>query len=119
MKFNFIFDFSPQLRNAIINATNDLKSVEISDSELILEEQIGAGATSQVYKGIKKKFYKFTKKKGKWKGKTVAIKRCLICDLMEDPLKDFMKETQILSSVNHPNIVKFYGVKIDKKKSSI
>lgn len=50
--------------------------------------------------------------KAKYMGVLVAVKQCLICDLLEDPLKEYMKETQILSSIRHPNIVQFIGATI-------
>jgi hypothetical protein len=30
-------------------------------------------------------------------------------DLLEDPLKDFMNETQILSKLRHPNTLRLFG----------
>jgi serine/threonine protein kinase len=47
--------------------------------------------------------------KGVWMNTEVAIKRCLIVDLLDDPLKDFLKESEILSNLRHQNIVRFLG----------
>lgn len=75
-----------------MNMSPALKSVGIIAEELNLEEQIGAGSSSVVFKAT-------------YMGVTVAVKRCLICDLLEDPLRDFIKETTIMSKLRHQNVV--------------
>jgi serine/threonine protein kinase len=57
-----------------------------------LEEQIGEGSNSVVFKAA-------------YMGVTVAVKRCVIIDLLDDPLQDFIKETTIMSKLRHPNVV--------------
>ncbi|KAL0483165.1 serine/threonine-protein kinase/receptor [Acrasis kona] len=92
-------NLSPELNRAIINMSPTLKSVEIIAEELTLEEQIGAGSSSVVFKAT-------------YMGVPVAVKRCLICDLLEDPLQDFLKETNIMSKLRHQNVVSFLGASI-------
>lgn len=97
--FIHFLDFSPQLQKAVIKVSKELESVSIDSEDITLDKQIGAGSSGQVFKGS-------------FMGITVAIKRCLIVDLLEDPLKDFMSETQIMSSFRHPNVVQFLGATI-------
>jgi len=80
-------EFNTEIRN-IINA-----------DEISLEEQVGIGSFAQVFKG-------------NWKGAPVAIKRFSFFDIdsQKEVLDDFYKETALMSSLHHPNIVKFYGV---------
>jgi serine/threonine protein kinase len=59
--------------------------------EIILEDQIGSGSFSEVYKG-------------KWLGTTVAIKRFLLNQTAssienEEVLTDFMKETSLMAGL--------------------
>jgi serine/threonine protein kinase len=92
-------DYSPQLQKSIIKSTHDLKSITVQASDLELEEQVGAGSSGQVYRGT-------------FMGSKVAVKRCLIVDLLDDPLKYFMQETNVMSVLRHPNVVKFFGASL-------
>lgn len=96
---NFILDFSPQLQKAVVKVSKELETFSVRSEDLTLDKQIGSGSSGQVFKGT-------------FMGSTVAVKRCLIVDLLEDPLKDFMSETQIMSSFRHPNVVQFIGATI-------
>ncbi|EFC45255.1 predicted protein [Naegleria gruberi] len=73
--------------------------MSISSDDLELMEQIGVGSSGVVYKA-------------RYLNVLVAVKQCLICDLLEDPLKEYMKETQIMSTIRHPNIVQFIAASI-------
>ncbi len=94
--------FSDKLNNAISKVSSQLeKSGTFLLDELSIDrkEPIGVGSSGQVFKA-------------KYLGTTVAVKRCLIVDLLEDPLLDFLRETQLLSSLRHQNIVTFIGASI-------
>ena len=92
-------DLSKELNDAIIRVSPQLRSMSISSDDLELMEQIGVGSSGVVYKA-------------RYLNVLVAVKQCLICDLLEDPLKEYMKETQIMSTIRHPNIVQFIAASI-------
>ena len=58
---------------------------------------VGRGATSKVYNG-------------KYKGKPVAIKVLTPQELSDDIINDFVDETKIMRGINHPCVLKFYGI---------
>ena len=77
--------------------STELQKIDIDENDLVLEEEIGRGSFATVYKG-------------KWLQTTiVVIKKCKFIDLLDDPLKDFLNEAVLLSSLRHPNIIQFYG----------
>lgn len=92
-------DFSHELNQAIVKVAPHLRQIEVSAEELIFQEQIGAGSSAQVFKG-------------KYMNTMVAIKQCLIVDLLDDPLKELMAETTLMSSLRHPNVVQFVGASL-------
>eukprot|EP01080_Neovahlkampfia_damariscottae_P009757 gene9757-2084_t len=92
-------DFSPSLEKAVVKVSKELSGFSINDDDLELQQQIGSGSSGTVYKG-------------NYLGSTVAVKRCLIVDLLDDPLKDFMSETTLMSRLRHPNVVQFLGAAI-------
>ena len=96
LKYN---DMSKELNDAIVKVTPQLQPLSVMSDDLELLEQIGVGSSGCVFRA-------------KFMGVTVAVKQCLICDLLEDPLKEYMKETQIMSSIRHPNVVQFIGATI-------
>jgi len=77
---------------------DQLKST-IKAEELSLDEQIGSGSFSEVYKG-------------RWLGATVAVKRFMVNHHIEtdEVVQDFVKESKLMSKLRHPNIVQFMGV---------
>jgi len=65
---------------------------------------VGSGATAEVFKGF-------------WDGKTVAIKQ-IFMQRKEGKLKQevsFTREVAVMSRINHPNLVRFYGVCLAEK----
>jgi hypothetical protein len=48
-------------------------------------------------------------RRGKCRGIEVAVKRLYRTDLDEKTLSDFKKEIEIMSKLNHPNVVLFMG----------
>jgi hypothetical protein len=50
-----------------------------------------------------------TYRRGKCRGIEVAVKRLYRTDLDEKTLTDFKKEIEIMSKLNHPNVVLFMG----------
>ncbi|KAF0979932.1 hypothetical protein FDP41_001085 [Naegleria fowleri] len=77
---------------------DQLKST-IKADELTLDEQIGSGSFSEVYKG-------------RWLGAIVAVKRFMINHHVEseEVIQDFIKESKLMSKLRHPNVVQFLGV---------
>jgi len=75
---------------------NDITHIEIEDLELL--NNIGCGATAEVYLGS-------------WRESTVAIKQLLVHRrLSKQEQVAFSREINILTSVEHPNLVKLFGV---------
>eukprot|EP00922_Rhytidocystis_sp_ex-Travisia-forbesii_P022643 GHVS01033141.1.p1 GENE.GHVS01033141.1~~GHVS01033141.1.p1 ORF type:complete len:769 (-),score=275.73 GHVS01033141.1:115-2421(-) len=76
---------------------------EVDPSELIVEEHIGAGATSEVFRGS-------------WRGTDVAIKKLNIPQqLSMKAFKDFQRELSIVLLLRHPNLVLFMGASCRSK----
>lgn len=83
-----------------VNVVVPQDRTNLGTDEIILEEQIGSGSFSEVYKG-------------KWLGTTVAIKRFLLNQTSdEEILNDFMKETSLMAGLRHPNIVQYMGATV-------
>jgi hypothetical protein len=61
--------------------------------------QLGAGSFSRVYKGL-------------YRQKPCAVKLIYTLDLTEDVIKRVAAEAQILSEIEHPNIVRIFGVSV-------
>jgi tetratricopeptide (TPR) repeat protein len=87
------------LRNDLIAV-----SLNIHFSELILEQEIGKGGTAVVLKG-------------KWKGRTVAIKSLTDLNIMMDQASfiEFKNEVYHWNTLHHKNIVQLYGICMDPK----
>ncbi|KAG6526396.1 hypothetical protein ZIOFF_016380 [Zingiber officinale] len=114
-------DISPQTENEYMKDETRELDISISDAALAeleagiyglqiiknadLEElrELGSGTFGTVYHG-------------KWRGTDVAIKRikksCFEgrSSEQENMVKDFWREAKILSKLQHPNVVAFYGV---------
>jgi hypothetical protein len=71
---NSKLDFSPGFDKAVFKVSKELSGFSIRDDDIELIEQIGTGSSGSVYRS-------------KYMGSTAAVKRCLIVDLLEDPLK--------------------------------
>jgi len=69
---------------------------EIQPHEIKCLEKIGGGCFGEVFRG-------------KCRGIEVAVKRLFRNDLDEKTLADFRKEVEIMSRLNHPNVVLFMG----------
>jgi serine/threonine protein kinase len=69
--------------------------------ELELKEEVGVGASAQVFRGV-------------YFGQQVAVKR-LFCSVWEQHkfTEFFRSEAQLLASLHHPNVVRFYGAAFD------
>jgi ABC-type phosphate transport system substrate-binding protein len=91
----------PLLANEVSLELSSNDRTRILYEDLTLEEQIGSGSFSEVYKG-------------KWLGTSVAIKRMLVTkrDDSSDPIGDFVKETSIMNTMRHPNIVQYLGATV-------
>ncbi|KAG2389439.1 hypothetical protein C9374_013999 [Naegleria lovaniensis] len=99
-------DFEPHQQDSASTYTytpklfeyDQLKST-IKAEELTLDEQIGSGSFSEVYKG-------------RWLGAMVAVKRFMINHHVEseEVIQDFIKESKLMSKLRHPNVVQFLGV---------
>lgn len=75
---------------------------EIDPGDLEIGESVGTGATAEVWKGF-------------WQGKQVAIKDIYLQRKGTAELKQkvaFTREVAVMSKVNHPCLVKFWGVSL-------
>ncbi|KAF0554763.1 kinase-like protein [Gigaspora margarita] len=100
---SLLVDYSEKLENVLKDS--NIESFDYSQfSEL---ERVGSGGYAVVYSAI-------------FRGKTYALKSLnnnLKFDKKE--FKPFMRELKLLHTVNHPNVVEFYGISrgIIKKKA--
>lgn len=88
------------------DGTENLQIIKNSDLEELCE--LGSGTFGTVYLG-------------KWRGATVAIKRMhnhCFADA-SDKRTEFWNEVSRLASLNHPNLVAFYGVVLDGPGGSV
>ncbi|XP_018526963.1 non-receptor tyrosine-protein kinase TNK1 [Lates calcarifer] len=72
----------------------------IQDSELVLGEKLGSGSFGVV-------------KRGEWHTPTGRVLPVAVKSLRSrhtDTLKDFLQEVTIMQSLDHPNIIRLYGV---------
>jgi len=69
-------------------------------AQLEVGRVIAAGAQGQIRRGI-------------FSGKAVAIKELLSVMFDSDETDELAKEAKMLSSIQHPNIVRFYGMSVD------
>lgn len=76
---------------------------ELNNDDIDLIEKIGRGNFGDVYKG-----------KLRITGQDVAVKTCRV-NLPEEQKKKFLLEGRILKQYNHPNIVKFIGICVQKQ----
>lgn len=70
----------------------------ISEDEIELQEKLGSGATSDIYKAV-------------WHGLNVAVK-CIRPEFFleqQGTMVDFCQEVELLSRTRHPNVVQFLG----------
>jgi len=74
--------------------------------DLVLAEKLGQGGFGVVYKA-------------EWKGHTVAVKK-LFCDDMEDrEYESFQQEVEIMSKLEHKNVLACLGASLDGSNSFI
>jgi serine/threonine protein kinase len=76
---------------------NDISEVMIDFAFIEIKSVIGHGASSEVLGGV-------------YKSNQVAIKVSSPPEITEEILSSFLEEASITSSLDHPNIVKFYGI---------
>ena len=72
-----------------------------------LNQIIGRGSFKTVYKGQNSET-----------GVYVAWCECSISNVKEDTRQEFMKEAELLKTLEHPNIIRFYGIYEIKKAIS-
>ncbi|KAI8852744.1 kinase-like domain-containing protein [Chytridium lagenaria] len=77
-----------------------------SDAVSVSSQSIGSGATGIVFKA-------------KYANETVVVKRLKVQSLSGAARENFEKEALTLSKLNHPRIVRFLGVVVDKNVLSI
>ncbi|PFX18385.1 GTP-binding protein YPT1 [Stylophora pistillata] len=89
------------------------ESLESHVRDLVLEREIGKGSYGKVYKAL-------------WNGREVAAKRFHAAlansgysEIIDQIREEFQREWEILKSLNHPNVVKFYGVEFPKGRLPI
>jgi len=73
-------------------------------AEYIKGSQIGAGSSGRVFKAMQLN-----------SGKLIAVKEiCIDENSTEDSLKSIIREVEISLELSHPNIVRYYGVRMDR-----
>ena len=83
------------------------QSWEIKFSELRFGRCIGVGNVGEVYKGM-------------FRGRTVAIKKLLGSWLKDDDMvARFKDEILLMSTMNHTNVLSFYGAVLDREAGQI
>lgn len=65
------------------------------------KEIVGTGASARVFKGIMKK--------EPYVGNLIAIKQLKPKELKGNKLRSFQREVRVLTIVDHPAVLKFYG----------
>ncbi|EPR64463.1 protein kinase domain-containing protein [Toxoplasma gondii GAB2-2007-GAL-DOM2] len=76
----------------------------IPQRELVVEEKIGSGASSEVFAGT-------------WRGSEVAIKRVVLPEneLAFHAIRDFQRELKIMLRLRHPNLVLLMGANLHSR----
>ncbi|MFA6409367.1 MAG: protein kinase [Gammaproteobacteria bacterium] len=70
------------------------------------EGELGAGGFGIVHRGT-------------WKGTPVAVKTLIARTMNNDTLNEFRRETEIMATLQHPNIVRLYGVCLEPGHNSM
>lgn len=73
---------------------------EIPFQEIAIERKIGEGGFSEVFKA-------------KWKEKLAAVKQFKYGQFTTSIMKNFLNESGIMKTINHPNVIKLYGISIN------
>lgn len=88
------------LHEKITNEFKERNAWTISQKELEFTKELGSGSFGKVFKGL-------------FKGKKVAIKVLKV--LNEASYAEFKKECQVMSAIDSPHVIKFYGACLDPK----
>ena len=75
-------------------------------SQIEIEKQIGQGGFGLVYAAT-------------WKGSPIAFKKLIVQELTKKIQKRLVQEIKIFSMLEHPNVVKMFGVVLDPKNIGI
>ena len=101
-------------KSGIIPCTDQSKTAELTkeiiplrELEIDLSEKIGEGGFGKVYAGL-------------WKNLIpVAFKKLIYQQITKKKQEQMVKEIKIFSSLDHPNIVKMFGVVVEKDNIGI
>jgi serine/threonine protein kinase len=105
-----------QLPRSEVSAADSSRNYRLIDSEqLVFETEIGRGASGIVWRGE----YQQTDGSDKHGTIKVAIKQIhLSVYLMSEQLQEAKKEAMILSGLQHPHVVRFYGISLSMHDTS-
>eukprot|EP01119_Soliformovum_irregulare_P012908 TRINITY_DN3387_c1_g1_i1.p1 TRINITY_DN3387_c1_g1~~TRINITY_DN3387_c1_g1_i1.p1 ORF type:complete len:587 (-),score=127.63 TRINITY_DN3387_c1_g1_i1:28-1788(-) len=96
----------PLLRHSTYNFIRQLDRWVIPYAELELGERIGVGGFGEVYFAY-------------WNGVAVAVKKLFFKNLSEKDELEFKAEIEIMSKLNHKNVLKLLGVCLEKPNMAI
>lgn len=82
-----------------------LQPWELEHDMIVIQKKLGEGAFGEVSVGV-------FKNKKMAAGVQVAVKQAKLEKMGKEQIKEFMGEARHLREMNHPNIVKFYGVAV-------
>jgi len=95
------FDEAQELAHRVdtLRAEGQVKLLNFAFLSLNKSQLLGVGSFSKVYRG-------------KYRGTPVAIKLIFTVDLNPEIIHRVCKEAQLLSQINHPNVVEIFGVSV-------